>query len=273
MKQKNYLLIFTALAFFMLIGFASSATLTLNTPSASSTLSGTGLLLNATLSANTEGYVNTTFYAKSASTANSTFTKVGFAVNNSLVSFNTTFNSAIIEDASNYIFKATANNGTDTLDSAEVSGIVIDNTVPTAPSSLSPSTTQTSDSFTISATVTGSETTACTLNFDGNNPGSSSYTMTHSGNSCSYSISGVAEQTYNYYVTASDGLNSTQSTTQTFEVDVSNAKGAGKLVNEQGKDAVGLSVANVNDGNSNIMGWIIGLIIVGLIILLVAKSK
>ena len=57
--------------------------------------------------------------------------------------------------------------------------------------------------------------------FTGNNPGTTSYTMTHATTTCSktYSRNYVAEGVYTYTIRASDGTNTTDSAATTFTID------------------------------------------------------
>lgn len=200
-----------------------SATLTV-TPATSGILSGTSAVLNASSSYITE-MLNCSWYASSTSTANSTAVLIRNITNSSISQtyLNTTFNSNLLEDSNDYVVYAICYNGTYTNEtSASSTGVVIDNTIPQTPSSLSPSASSTDDdgAVTFSGTVTGVNTTGCTLYFSGKNPGASSYTMTHSSNTCTYSFTSMPEETYDYYITASDGTNTTDSATTRFDISI-----------------------------------------------------
>lgn len=218
-----------------------NANVTLVAPASSATLSQV-VVLNASIPENAEGYNRTYFLASSASTANSTAVIIAQATNTTLTAFNTTYNTTGLEDASNYVFQVILTNGTTNI-TASTTSVVIDNTNPATPSSLSPTATQTSNSVTFSGTVGASTTTACTLNFIGINPGASSYTMTHTGSSCSADLTNVADQTYVYTITASDGSDTTTSSSASVEINaigsenIDRARISGGL-NEQGKKIV-----------------------------------
>lgn len=125
--SKKIFILFSAILFStLLISLASAAMIS---PEASATLSGT-----ATLNASGTNLLNCTWYAKSASTANSSWTTIGVYENSSdsAASINSTFNSIIIEDASDYIFNATCRDTVNAMTSVTRTGITIDNTVPTA---------------------------------------------------------------------------------------------------------------------------------------------
>ena len=68
------------------------------------------------------------------------------------------------------------------------------------------------------------------MNFSGTNPGKSSYKGSHGGNSCSFVLTSVAKQSYQFYFTASDGLNSTISSLQTVETGTDDRNSAGKTL-------------------------------------------
>lgn len=225
MKTKNKLNLSLLILVVSLVSILQVVSaLTLASPADSSTISGT-TIINATAPAGEE-IVNCTFYVKSASTANSTWTSLGTFNNDTTINVNGTFSSAILEDSNDYQFNATCRNQSNNIsDVVGGANVVVNNTVPTTPSSLSPSADSTDNdgSISFSATVTGSETTGCTLYFSGIHPGNPSYTMTHTGNTCTYSLTSVPEQSYDWYVRASDGTDTTDSSTQTFNVDVPSA--------------------------------------------------
>lgn len=215
-------------------------------------------------------------YAKSSSTGNSSNVLLGFAGNNSaggLINMtNFTFNSNAIEDASDYIFNATCVNDTAWFNETIVTSILVDNTVPTAPTSLSPAASSTDDDGTVtfSSTVTGSRTTACTLYFTGINPGESSYSMTHSGSTCTSSSLNLPEQTFEYYIQASDGTNTTNSANTRFEVSIDTP--SNYLFQKEAEKKKTLSIVD-NALASGSARWIIGIITVIVVVALIARRK
>lgn len=221
-KRKSIMLGMFFLTIFA-IGFAS-ATLTTISPASSSTISGETALLNASSNV-LSNMLNCTWYAISVSTANNSFVAVKTQLNASgeVTSINSTFNSNILEDSNDYQFYSQCFNATANETSATNTGITIDNTIPQTPTGLSPveGTLIKVREITFSSTVTGANTTGCTLNFVEVNPGSTSYTMTHSGNTCSHTLTNVPDQTFKYYITASDGTNSTNSAETSFNVKTS----------------------------------------------------
>lgn len=251
MRSRNIFFASLLLFAFMLVGFAS-ATTTINSPASSGTVSGS-FIFNVTTTDVTEiGIpVDVLIYAMSTSTANSTWSLIGQnsslnlsatdIVNNSLTSLST----SVIEDASDYIFNATIQNASsDTfLGDGTVSSVIVDNTIPTAPSSLSPTSSDRSVDF--SATVVGENTTVCTLSFAGTNPGSSSYTMTHSGDECTHSLTNVADGTYPFTITASDGTNSSESSETIVTVDEVTGTGGNNTVGGASSGGLGLMIVAI----------------------------
>lgn len=255
------------------ISFAMAGTMV--TPASSATLGGT-----VALNASGTNLQNCTFYAGSSLTANTTWTQIAFSSNQTVLkgSINTTFDSASLEDATDYSFNATCRNLTNSLTAQTLTtSITVDNTVPVAPSSLTP-TSSSDGSASFSSTVTGTRTTACTLLFTGANPGQPSYTMTHSGSTCTYSLSAMPGMIYTYYVRASDGTNTTDSATQQLNVDY--GKSGGKFLQQQGviptPSQSGQALAVTDDtlipGIPNLV-LIIFAIVAVLVIVAIAKKK
>lgn len=221
-----------AIMFLSLVSAVSTATLT--APADSASLTGTKIL-NSTLTGYTfnpgDTLVNITWYAKSASTANSSWVILNQSLNVNLTVTNAsgvTFNSLVLEDSNDYIFNVTFYNYTNFIAGDTSTGVVLQNSVPITPTSITP-TTDDDGSFTISSTVAGLNTTGCTLAFEGSNPGSASYTMTHSGNTCTQIFSGVSDLIYKFKITASDGTDT--ATTGLQSLSVSRTTSAGKVAN------------------------------------------
>ncbi|MBI4029313.1 MAG: hypothetical protein HY376_03025 [Candidatus Blackburnbacteria bacterium] len=225
--MKGKILILTAVfAMAFLIGAiqasATSQTNTINltAPSTNTIITGT---INLTAQVNGSNYnqsgggnpdtANITRVTFQISTdAGSTWTT--FASNDSNVNNGTMSNWTInvatlnLSDTTAYLFRALAGNGTIGNNTRATSGTVsvrVDNTVPVFSQFLQTANTiLTSDPSTIS--VTTINTSICTLRF-GSNP--TSYNMTQSGNTCSYSLKRnvVPDSTYDVRVTIGDGLN------------------------------------------------------------------
>jgi hypothetical protein len=282
MKTKNkYLtgisLLIAILAVFLSMNVVSAAdaVATFRTPAASATI-GENATLNITI-ANVPLMGNFTcrVYASSTLTGNSSWTLLAELNNNTLgvgtnVGVNGTFNSIILEDANNYIFNASCFNNSHWWTQDTNTGVVVDNTVPVAATGLTP-TTDTDGVVSFSSTVTGSRTTSCTLRFPGINPGSSSYTMTHSGSTCTYTSLTMPEQTYTYYVRASDESNTTDSAVQTLNVDVKTGGGEAAAILAEGEyttndgGTVTISQDGEDSGNSKTIGIIVFMSIIGVI--------
>jgi hypothetical protein len=228
--KKIYILY--SLMMLICVGLVSAA-MTVNLPVASTSKGGTwtwnvtGALPQS---------LNCTPYIKSqAATANTTYVKANntrFNTTVSQTSFQDTFNSSRFEDGSDYLFYVQCFNSTNHSESSSTVAIVIDNTVPVAPSSLAPVNNKVEDTtndIVFSATVTDSKTTGCSLIFTVANPGETSYAMTYSASTCSYTLNKMPDQVYSYLIRATDGLNTTDSATQALEVDYNGVSAGGKF--------------------------------------------
>lgn len=258
------------------IALISSAP-TLVSPASSGVISGATYKLNVTNGTMNE-IINCTFYAKSASTANSSYVNIStLATNESASDFdiNITFDSRILQDASDYMVYATCANATLIQNTSVTSGVIVDNTIPQAPS-LSPSSNdaspQTSAVYqTFSGTVTDANTTACTYVIArGGATSGNDYiagTGTYSTSTCSFTKafnSTVDNGDWIWYLTASDGRNTTQSSSNHFVVSLPGS-GSG------GTDTSGSSSSGSGSGNH---AWIIGIIVlVVIIIVAIGLSK
>src|SRR3990167_5652965 len=105
--------------------------------------------------------------------------------------------------------------------------------------------------FTIA--VNGANTTGCVLYFSGANPGSSAYAMSHSGDSCTLTINNIAEATYSWYATATDGTNtSANSNINKFIISQSGS--------DVGKRAYAISIAGGQEPTKEGVGVALGVI-------------
>lgn len=203
-------------------------------PATSATVSGT-FILNAT-NASLPDMVNCTFSAGSTLTANTsvvlgTFTN---ATSNPL-NINGTFDSTTLEDANNYIITAVCTNSSNSQTTSTSTGVTIDNTIPQAPSSLSPSdktVKTTAGAQTFSSTVTDANTTSCTYWISRNHATSGADyitgTGTYSGSTCSFSktFSTSADNgVWTFGLTASDETNSTSSSENELQVNLPGSGG------------------------------------------------
>lgn len=268
MRKLNLKILIFASLFLFSLGLMS-ATATLVTPNSSSPNVAGIYQYNVSFATPFDQVTNCTLWATSSSTANTTYVRV-----NTTVALNTStnaryiignFSSAVIEDSNDYSVKASCLNLTNSQENTSANtNIVVDNGVPTAPSSLTPATETTDEdgSVTFTGTVIGENTTSCTLYFTGTNPGNPSYTMTHSANSCTYTLASVPDQTYLWYITASDGTNTSTSSTLTLHTEIDdgqgNPAGANEVIQQQKKDNTTL--------------WIIIAIVV-ILAIVIAKRK
>ena len=244
----------------------ASATVTVVTPASGGTLSGADYHWNATFSGTFTNVTNCTAWAKSSSTADSTYAAALNATPTSNLSMqvtflNGTFNSWLLEDSNDYSFLVACYNISDVNENSSVVTVTVGNTNPDTPTITTPTSgsTDTDGSVAFSVGVNGTETTGCTLFFSGINPGASSYTMTHSADTCTYTHSTIPEQTYQWYVRASDGTDTTDSGTWIFNVDVKTSAGkAAVLAQQPGVTSEGGALLSVTEGVNGIVDSIPG---------------
>jgi hypothetical protein len=229
MRHNKYLL-----AMYLLLGVAllsvANAEGSVTVVAPSGTVAGT-----AVLNATGTSILNCTFYAKSASTANSTWTAIGTFVNGTSLGVNGTYATGGLEDSNDYIFNATCRNSTNSIHDGVSSAVTIDNTVPQAPNSLSPATNTlvtSAGAQTFTTTVVDRNTTGCTyvIGRGGITAGdATSGTATYATTSCSFTKT-FSTQTDNglwyWKVTATDGTNTTGSTINTMNVQIAPAGGS-----------------------------------------------
>lgn len=251
MRGKNRALLSIMLGALFFFSFALvSAAPTLVSPASSDVLSGTSVL-NVTNGTLIE-MLNCSWYASSPSTANSSASLIAEQTNESAsaTNINVTFDSSILEDSDDYTIYAVCFNETDNETTASSTSVVIDNTVPTAPSAVSPAdyySLTSSGTQDFSATVDDASTTECTYTIYRGGSSSDGYSGsgTYSTNTCSFSqaFSSSADNG-DWWVTytASDGTNTT-STTSHLTVSIPAAGGGssgssttyGDTVSESGK--------------------------------------
>ncbi|MFX0178389.1 MAG: hypothetical protein ACFE85_19415 [Candidatus Hodarchaeota archaeon] len=233
------------------------------TPASSATISGTAIL-----NASGTNLLNCTFYAKSASTANSSWSTLSTDTNEtaSASSINGTFDSTILEDSTDYIFNATCYNSSGSLhDGTTTTGVTVDNTAPTAPT-LSPadySSLTTSGTQTFTGTVTDSQTTSCTYTIyrGGSSSDGSSGSASYSSSSCTFTktfSSTIDNGVWWWTVTASDGTN-TSSTTAHFNVQLPGSGGGAPLSVAGGGETAG-------EGTSKVWKWVLSIIVLVLLV-------
>lgn len=255
--------------------------ITMVTPIASGTMAGASAVFNCSLDAGytAENWTSVRVYFQSATlTGNTTeTTPTSFVLNVSLLDLSGTVDTTIVEDGNDYTFKCQIWNGTNYLNKTRT-GITIDNTIPQATSSLSPSdnSIDRDGSLTFSGTVTGVNTTSCTLNFNGINPGSSSYAMIHTGDTCTYTLSNTPEQTYDWFIRASDETNTIDSSQQTITVDIQTSAGKAVLLAQQeGIESRGGAVLAITSAENGLIQGIpnLVLIIIGIVVVIFVIKK
>jgi len=177
-----------------------------------------------------ENYTRAQVYIQGFSTTNTTIALLNDSLGsntNQSRNFTLTINTSLLEDGSDYILTVNLWNGTNYFNATNQT-ITIDNGVPVAATSLIPTdvSVDTDGTINFTATVTDANTTTCYLNFTFVNPGSPSYAATYSTTSCSFQIASIPEQSYRWFITASDGTNATVSSTQTVSVSIKTGTGS-----------------------------------------------
>ncbi|MEA2037912.1 MAG: hypothetical protein U9O94_10480 [Nanoarchaeota archaeon] len=211
----------------MLAMFASAAT-TFVTPGASATIQGdyvinistadvanaTNCSVNGSSTLSGDSFTNFYVYNRTAIGAGTGY------LNGTITSL-----TSIYEDASDWVFSAVCRNTTNSVSATSRTGITIDNTVPSGATGLTPVTTTSKRNIAFSSTVNGSKTTSCTATFT-SAIHTETFTLTHSANTCSYTIPLLPPSEYTVTVLASDGLNSTTSNSTTITVKEGDQGGA-----------------------------------------------
>lgn len=242
-------------------------------PANSATISGTAVL-NAS-NASLPDMVNCSFYALSASTANSSWSLLGTFTNESAdpANINGTFDSSILEDSTDYQFNATCRNSSNDLTSSVgTATVTIDNTVPQAPT-LSPAdktVVTSSGTQTFTGTVTDSNTTSCTYTIyrGGNTADGESGSGTYSTTSCTFtkSFSTTSDNGVWYWtMTASDGTNTSTSQNE-IQVNLPGSGGGGLTGGSAG-------VIGDSDKQGILVVVLIVVVLAIILIVLLLKSK
>lgn len=288
MKSKNLVLNLLLLSVFLFSIISVSASTTMFTPVASSTVDGI-VNFNVTINESREDFINLTFFAKSTLTANSTWVEIG---TNASLNISSTSNlsstnidlRALIEDANDYIFNVTSTNQSSNIVLSEDTntGITVDNTVPTAPSSPSPvdlGSIITIGTQTFSQTVLDPNTTSCTytLNRDGQDSGDDSISgsSTYSGSTCSFTkaFSTSADNgNWCWTQTASDETNTSASAQACVSVGIPGANGGlprGEFIADESGTILAIGSEGVFGENARAIWWIIGIVVAILIIWLI----
>lgn len=232
---------------------------------------------NDTFVAYGQNWTNATFWIRSlGSTGNTTWVRwravdpAGGVIANTTEGgvFFTTNETTIFEDGSDYEVICEIYNGTLRLNSSTTTGIIIDNTIPQSAVATTPTdkSFDTDGSLTFNVTVTASNSTNCTLYFPNQNPGVSNYIMTHTGGTCYLAFTSIPEQTYDWYVLVSDGLNTT-STYNMSTVNIRYPESGGNTPPPEGEITPEEKKKNI------ITGVIVGLVILGIIVFLFKRKR
>ncbi len=245
MKKQLFIGILGILLIIGMIGIAYAESCTIIRPVDNAIIKGT-YMFNISFGTTTLNYSHCNITTYSSSTANSSATLIAQNILTSNSLYGSPFINASIngtgitngfEDAPNYVVGAVCEmegNGTQTT-CTSITGITIDNGIPTAASSLSPA-TNTIDkdgSVIFSGTVVGANTTACTLRIYVGSNQVNAYTMTHSGDTCSTTRS-LNQGSYLWLIDADDGSNNTL--TSKLELGINTKEGDySGVVNEQGQ--------------------------------------
>ena len=219
MRGKIFLLLIPML-FLLVFSVFGASNITISAPVTSGAVRGSSYTLKALVGYNQgEAVKNVTWWAFCSNTANNTY--VWLASNETgnksapgSYNFTATFNSSLFEDSSQCTFNASltwTNTSGTYYDDSIATSVIIDNTVPVAPTNLKPTSEDSKvRNIKFTATVDDPTTTGCTFNIPRQHI---SGTMTYSGSSCSYTVTKILQEgKVKYEVVATDGLNTTKST-------------------------------------------------------------
>ena len=271
MKKTYNLLLASILVITLLSLFSVSVSaipltatnVTINLPTTSALISGDQVFNLSLIAGYTDqNWTKIIVYARSAAlTANTTAAKAiltpSLSENTTALNFNGTLGTTAVEDATDYTLTFALRNGTSEIN--KTVAVTVDNTIPSTPT-LTPATNTIypNGSIDFSGAVTATRTTACTLYFDGTNYQGASHTMTHSGSTCTLSLTGVPDGTYKWYIGNQDGTNTTNSATAEVHVDTTNSKpgiyGENVVVDSQGFVVTGTD-------EKTLPSWIVPLIV------------
>ena len=238
-RMGKIFLILLSIFFLSLI----SATVTTLTPASSATISATATW-NASGTVGFWNMMNCSLWGSSvALTANTTSVLLQTVSNNSATGgganatwLNGSFVTSTFEDGNDYQLFTQCNNLSNIQQNSSANtAIIVNNTVPTAPSSLTPATDTlrtSSGTITFSSTVTNAETTSCTYVINraksSSDSKSASGTATYSASTCSFTkaFSGSNDNgIYSWTITASDGTETTTSGETNYNVQLAGGGG------------------------------------------------
>ena len=226
------------------------------------------------------------FEVRSVSTANSSFSLIGNVSNTTALNHTnmTIPNVGILnlEPSNDYEVRATCYAltsltgpaGVNVTVATTVTGVTFDlgdrPSIPTTAHAKDKEFTDVSGSNIITYTVNGANTTNCRIAFlqDGASPrfsGSNTFAMTHSGNSCTYTITkgSLPDSSYDVYVRASDFTNTTNSNKIQFKINTMEGDVGGGGISAFGDGEVDIAVARGIASNDFVTLIIIIVVVAG----------
>ena len=184
--------------------------------------------------------------------------------------FTFVINTFAIQDANDYNITVLCTNVTGSVyvNRSQSTSVIVDNTNPSAPTSLL-SGRVTNRTISLSSTVVNANTTTCSVLFLGSIPVSLPPAAVYSGTSCSLALSGVNEGSYQYQILASDGNNQTASAVTSFSVNL----GGGTLITSSGMplplaQALAATAPQTNQRAVVFLGAVVALSVILLILII-----
>lgn len=215
MVNKKIFSIGILLSLMMVFILASVHAATFATPLTTETLTGSSAVINVTVVFATVFNCNIT---GTSSASGDILVASNIAGNESGATVNGTIDSTSIEDAADWVLTGSCVNSTGGLETiTSISAVVVDNTVPTAPSAITPLINEGKDNVAIASTVVDATTTACSMTVTSQGGAIETYTMDYSTTTCTDEISFNAHNSYTLALTASDGTD-TATASQVIEI-------------------------------------------------------
>jgi len=261
--MKKLILLIALISLFMIMGVNAlvSGDITIQT-----TTWQENTLVNVTLT-NGNNVTYVTLRGSASNTANSSTIVIYNITNSTATNFNfasanfTLGNDIALEDSVSWSITpiTTGSQGGADGVSGSATTVTIDRTSPSVATTSHKANTEFDDinTRTITYTVNGANTTSCRIAFGKTRfTGSNTFAMTHSANSCTYTISkgAISDGTYKTYVQASDGTNTSVSTGIDFKIKT--------IEGVAGDDISAISVPLVEKG-------VIGQVNLGMVLLIV----
>ena len=282
--MKKIIILMVLISIFMVFGasnvFAEQVTCSIVSPASSGVISASSIFNMTFLDAEFNETVTAYWNVTSSSTANSSsLTLILNATNQTGAAFMTNNSigiqlpaSVVLEDSNDYTVTGSisANQGaTVRVNCGSTStSVVIDRTAPSVATSDSSAGTTFDDVTTtdIAYSVTGTDTTSCRIAFldSGKAPrftGTNTFAMTHSGDKCTYTVTkaSVPDGSYDVYVQASDGTNTSASSKIDFRIKTIE----GNAVDPVGQVAVDVGAFVAEKNNALMAALIIIFVVLG----------